>query len=218
MLGFRGRVAGWVPRPSPSPPGSPGPAAASQATDVAGTSGAAPGQAADGANGAPPAAAAGAPPDERLDRALVLDIWRQVQALHRQRIAHRNLDLESVWVGPDGRAVLRRFDGAAIAATDRDLALDRAQLLVSTALVIGPQAAVDLAVEALGTHTVLTAVPYLQPLALPAATRRAWRSNKEVLDGRDGRVWVPYREEAGAARGFKGICGIDDRGPVAVSA
>ena len=42
-----------------------------------------------------------------------------------------------VWVTPDGRAVLRGFDGAAIAASDRDLALDRAQLLVSTALVHG---------------------------------------------------------------------------------
>ena len=28
----------------------------------------------------------------------------------------------------------------------------------------------------------MTAVPYLQPLALPSPTRRAWRGNKEVLD------------------------------------
>jgi glycosyltransferase 2 family protein len=118
-----------------------------------------------------------------LDRALVLDVWRQVAALHRDRLAHRNLDLNDVWVTPDGRAVLRGFDGAAIAAVDRDLALDRAQLLVSTALVMGATAAVDVAVEALGPAVVMTAVPYLQPLALPAPTRRAWRSNKEVLDG-----------------------------------
>jgi uncharacterized membrane protein YbhN (UPF0104 family) len=118
-----------------------------------------------------------------LDRALVLDVWRQVTALHRDRIAHRNLDLNDVWVTPDGRAVLRGFDGAAIAASDRDLALDRAQLLVSTALVMGAATAVDVAVEAVGPAVVMSAVPYLQPLALPAPTRRAWRSNKEVLDG-----------------------------------
>lgn len=117
-----------------------------------------------------------------LDRGLVLDVWRQVAALHRDRIAHRNLDLDDVWVTPDGRAVLRGFDGAAIAATDRDLALDRAQLLVSTALVLGAATAVDVAVEAVGPAVVMTAVPYLQPLALPARTRRAWRGNKEVLD------------------------------------
>src|SRR5918998_521414 len=120
---------------------------------------------------------------ETLDRAFVLDVWRQVQALHADRIAHRNLDLESVWMTPEGTAVLRGFDGAAIAASDRDLALDRAQLLVSTALVIGAQAAVDVACEALGAHALVTAVPYLQPLALPGATRRAWRANKDVLDG-----------------------------------
>ena len=122
------------------------------------------------------------PEEGRLDRALVLDVWRQVQALHADRIAHRNLDLESVRVTPDGRAMLRGFDGAAIAATDRDLALDRAQLLVSTALVIGANAAVDVAAEALGAHALISAVPYLQPLALPGTTRKAWRANKEVLD------------------------------------
>ena len=42
-----------------------------------------------------------------LDRALVADVWRQVEALHRDRIAHRNLDLNDVWVTPSGRAVLR---------------------------------------------------------------------------------------------------------------
>jgi len=122
------------------------------------------------------------PQDGRLDRSLVLDMWRQVQALHADRIAHRNLDLESVWVTPEGQVVLRGFDGAAIAATDRDLALDRAQLLVSTALVIGADAAVEIAAEALGAHALSSAVPYLQPLALPGTTRRAWRANKEVLD------------------------------------
>jgi uncharacterized membrane protein YbhN (UPF0104 family) len=119
---------------------------------------------------------------EQLDRAMLVDVWRQVAALHRDRIAHRNLGLSHVKVTPDGGAVLRGFDGAAIAASDRDLALDRAQLLVSTALEIGAPAAVDVALEAVGQPAVLTAVPYLQPLALPAPTRRVWRSNKEVLD------------------------------------
>jgi glycosyltransferase 2 family protein len=134
--------------------------------------------------GAPAATEVGPPAADgaRLDRSLVLDMWHQVQALHRDRIAHGNLELESVWVTTDGHAVLRGFDGAGIAASDRDLALDRAQLLVSTALVMGAPAAVDVAVEALGAPAVVTAVPYLQPLALPAPTRRAWRSNKEVLD------------------------------------
>jgi glycosyltransferase 2 family protein len=119
---------------------------------------------------------------DQLDPAMLRDVWHQVAALHRDRIAHRNLGLAHVLVTPEGGAVLRGFDGAALAASDRDLALDRAQLLVSTALEIGAPAAVEVAVEAVGQQAVLTAVPYLQPLALPAPTRRAWRSNKEVLD------------------------------------
>jgi undecaprenyl-diphosphatase len=140
----------------------------------------------DGSVGLLETAAEGVPASElapeQLDPAMLRDVWHQVEALHRDRIAHRNLGLSQLMVAPDGGAVLRGFDGAAIAASDRDLALDRAQLLVSTALEIGAQAAVDVAVEAVGAQAVLTAVPYLQPLALPAPTRRAWRSNKEVLD------------------------------------
>ncbi|HEX6568474.1 MAG TPA: lysylphosphatidylglycerol synthase transmembrane domain-containing protein [Acidimicrobiales bacterium] len=178
-----GPVADVVAHPSSYATGSTGATSRTDAGGATETAGAAvaTGTRGTGPNGGPRPAVAPAG-EGRLDRALVLDMWRQVQALHGDRIAHRNLDLSSVWVTPDGRAVLRNFDGAAIAASDRDLALDRAQLLVSTALVIGPQAAVDVAVEALGAHAVVTAVPYLQPLALPAPTRRAWRSNKAVLD------------------------------------
>ncbi|HEX5365475.1 MAG TPA: lysylphosphatidylglycerol synthase transmembrane domain-containing protein, partial [Acidimicrobiales bacterium] len=115
-------------------------------------------------------------------RAVVVDAWRQVEALHGARVAHRNLDLHEVCVSPDGRAVLRGFDGAALAATDRDLALDRAQLLVATALAMGPDEAVAVAVDVLGVDRLATAVPYLQPLALPGGTRRAWREDRGILD------------------------------------
>jgi hypothetical protein len=104
----------------------------------------------------------------QLDRAMLIDVWHQVAALHADRIAHRNLGLGLVTVTPEGGAVLRGFDGAAIAASDRDLALDRAQLLVSTALVVGAPTAVEVALEAVGQQAVLTAVPVPQPLALPA--------------------------------------------------
>jgi glycosyltransferase 2 family protein len=122
-------------------------------------------------------------PADRLTRQVLVDIWQQVDALHRQGIAHRSLSLAEVVVTEDGTAVLRGFDGARLAAPERDLALDRAQLLVSTALVVGPQKAIAVASDALGHHAVAAAVPYLQPLALPTTTRRAWRADKEVLDG-----------------------------------
>jgi uncharacterized membrane protein YbhN (UPF0104 family)/tRNA A-37 threonylcarbamoyl transferase component Bud32 len=121
-------------------------------------------------------------PDERLDRPLLRRIWQQVAALHRQRIAHRALGLGVVSVTAAGDVAVSEFDSARLAASDRDLALDRAQLLVDTALRVGADEAVAAAVETLGPKAVVAAVPYLQPLALPAPTRRSLRGNREVLD------------------------------------
>ncbi|HYZ97237.1 MAG TPA: lysylphosphatidylglycerol synthase transmembrane domain-containing protein [Acidimicrobiales bacterium] len=121
-------------------------------------------------------------PAERLDQRLLREVWRHVAALHRHRIAHRALGLHAVTVTEGGQAVVGEFDAARLAASDRDLALDRAQLLVDTALRVGPDEAVAVAVEVLGPRPVVAAVPYLQALALPPATRRELRGNKEVLD------------------------------------
>lgn len=121
-------------------------------------------------------------PPDRLCDGVLADVWRQVEALHRHGIAHRSLSLDEVVVDGDGRAALRGFDGARLAAPDRDLALDRAQMLASTALVVGPRDAVRVAIEVLGEEPVATAVPYLQPLALPTATRRASQADKLILE------------------------------------
>jgi uncharacterized membrane protein YbhN (UPF0104 family)/tRNA A-37 threonylcarbamoyl transferase component Bud32 len=125
---------------------------------------------------------ASALPDAGLDSRLLREIWRQVAALHGQRIAHRALGLGVMTVTDAGDVAVCDFDLARLAASDRDLALDRAQLLVDTALRIGPAEAVDVAVDALGPKAVVAAVPYLQSLALPAPTRRRLRGNKDVLD------------------------------------
>src|SRR5918994_920292 len=132
---------------------------------------------------------------ERLNRRLLSEIWRQVAALHHRRIAHRTLGLAAVTLADDGGVVVGEFDAARLAATDRDLALDRAQLLVDTALRVGPHEAVAVAVEALGPKAVVAAVPYLQPLALPGPTRGKLRGNKEVLDA--------VREEVERATGVE---------------
>ncbi len=121
-------------------------------------------------------------PASRLDRPLLRRIWQQVAALHRQRIAHRALGLGVVSVTAAGDVAMSEFDTARLAASDRDLALDRAQILVDTALRVGADEAVAVAVETLGPKAVVAAVPYLQPLALPAPTRRSLRGNREVLD------------------------------------
>jgi glycosyltransferase 2 family protein len=68
-----------------------------------------------------------------------------------------------------------------VAAPERDLARDTAQLLVATAVVVGTDRAVDAAAEAIGPDAVAKALPYLQPLALPGSTRRALRDDRALL-------------------------------------
>ncbi|HKE76098.1 MAG TPA: lysylphosphatidylglycerol synthase transmembrane domain-containing protein [Acidimicrobiales bacterium] len=127
----------------------------------------------DAVDGSPATAEGGGP-----DRAALVDAWRQVGRLHAAGIAHRSLGLRRFTVTRDGQAVLTGFDDARVAASPRDLARDTAQLLVATALVVGTDQAVEVAVEAVGPADVVAAVPYLQPLALPGSTRRALRGEQ----------------------------------------
>ncbi|HKY68874.1 MAG TPA: lysylphosphatidylglycerol synthase transmembrane domain-containing protein, partial [Acidimicrobiales bacterium] len=124
----------------------------------------------------------------------LVDAWRQVSRLHEAGIAHRALGLRRFTVTDDGRAELHQFDDARLAAPDADLGRDVAQLLVATAVVVGPERAVAASVAALGRDRVTAALPYLQPLALPGSTRRALRKGERNVLGQ-------LREAARAATG-----------------
>lgn len=108
-------------------------------------------------------------------------LWRQVATLHAAGLAHGSLRAANVLVTDDGRPVLIDFGAATAAAASRDQAIDRAELLVSLAAVVGPTAAVASATIALDPDDLAAAMPYLQPLALSAATRRA--ASKSSLAG-----------------------------------
>jgi glycosyltransferase 2 family protein len=113
----------------------------------------------------------------------VLDAaWRQLGLLHWRRIAHRELDLDHIEVDSDGKTWLVGLDRAAVAASDRDMSRDIAQLMVDVALAVGPDRAVCSADRALGSDAVRSALPYLQPLALPPSTRSAARRNRPILE------------------------------------
>jgi undecaprenyl-diphosphatase len=114
--------------------------------------------------------------DDVLDSA-----WKQLTLLHWRRIAHRDLDLSHIEVDATGRTWMIGLDRAAVAASDRELSLDVAQLLVDSALAVGADRAVDVAHAAIGPDALRQALPYLQPLALPSSTRSDARRNREVL-------------------------------------
>jgi undecaprenyl-diphosphatase len=86
-------------------------------------------------------------------------------------IAHRDLRLANVFVGRDGRPWIIDFGFAELAADDALMSRDVAELLTSTAVVVGPERAVSVAIDTIGTEQVAGALPWIQPLALSSATR-----------------------------------------------
>ncbi|MEP6623723.1 MAG: lysylphosphatidylglycerol synthase domain-containing protein, partial [Acidimicrobiia bacterium] len=119
-------------------------------------------------------------PDQISDEILV-DVWHQLAAMRRRGIAHRNLRLNSLITDRDGPWVVE-FAFGEVAADDRALAGDVAQLLVSLAVAVGPERATSTALRVLDVGAVETALPLLQPGALAGATRAALKHQPHLLD------------------------------------
>lgn len=115
--------------------------------------------------------------DAQLDGA-----WRSVVALNQAGIAHGGIDGTRVVLRADGVVALADFDGAARTADTGELLLDRAQLLVATALAVGPDRAITAALAALGTDGLTDVLPYLQPAAVGRSTRADVRAASWSLD------------------------------------
>jgi undecaprenyl-diphosphatase len=84
-------------------------------------------------------------------------------------------------VDAEKRVWLIDFGFAEAAAGQRRLDQDVAELLASSALVVGPERAVAAATGVLDRQALVGALPLLQPLALSAATRQALRHRRGLL-------------------------------------
>ncbi|MDH6124547.1 lysylphosphatidylglycerol synthase transmembrane domain-containing protein [Kitasatospora sp. GP82] len=134
--------------------------------------------------------------DAELTDELLTDTWRQLDLLHRRRIAHRALAPEHILVGPDGAVHLIGLTEGEIAAGELLLHLDVAGLLTALALRVGAERAVATAAAVLGGDAVCAALPLLQPIALPRGTRNALKGRPELLaalreEGLRGRPQAP---------------------------
>lgn len=118
----------------------------------------------------------------------VADLWRSVARLHEAAIAHGSLDDRHLALLADGRGAIGGFDGANAAATPAQIAADRAQLLVTTALRIGDDRAVAAAVDAIDPSAVAEALPFIQSAALTRTTRQALKHADTELDALRERV------------------------------
>lgn len=121
-------------------------------------------------------------PADELDDDLLRATWAEVRRLHARRLAHRELSADLVLVTGAGAPVLAGLRWGQISADDRQLGADVAELLVSTAMLVGPERAVAAAVADLDHAQLAAALPLLQPLALSDRTRKAVRKQKDLLE------------------------------------
>ncbi len=115
---------------------------------------------------------------EDLDDTALVEIWKMVSRLHEHRIAHRDLRLANIFIDADGDPLLIDFGFSELAASDQLLGTDVAELLASTAAVVGPERSVAAAHEATKLRELERALPWLQPSALSTATRDAIEGDK----------------------------------------
>jgi undecaprenyl-diphosphatase len=126
-------------------------------------------------------------PADHVDDELLTSVWRLVGQLRERRIAHRDLRLANIFLD-DARTVwLIDFGFSELAASDLLLANDVAELLASSSLVVGAQAAVAHARAHVDPATLARARARLRPWALSGATRTALAQRPALLDElRDG--------------------------------
>ncbi|MDQ1519719.1 MAG: hypothetical protein QOI55_792, partial [Actinomycetota bacterium] len=133
-------------------------------------------------------------PEAVTDEMLVA-LWTDVGRMHASHIAHRSLRTGNVLVDRDGRPRIVDFSFSELSATDRQIAVDRAELLASSAVLVGPERAVSTAVAVAGAEHIAPAVPLLQPLALSASTRRALQGQNDLI----GRTRTAAAEATGVS-------------------
>src|SRR5262249_27443874 len=110
--------------------------------------------------------------EAELTDELVHEAWAVLGRLYEQKIAHQEVDPETV-VLVAGDVGFIDFDSAAVAPTSAQLTTDRAQLLVSTATMVGSERAIRAAIDALSTYELTALLPYLQSAALTTPLRKA---------------------------------------------
>jgi glycosyltransferase 2 family protein len=116
-----------------------------------------------------------ASPDEVSDETL-LDLFRQVDQLHRASISHGRLNLSNVLLSEDG-PMLVDLSAATLGAPQAALDIDVAELLVATCCLVGPERALARAVEGGFGDALARIQPYLQRAALTPHTRDLARTH-----------------------------------------
>ncbi len=118
---------------------------------------------------------------EAVTDAALDDLWTQVELLHTSRIAHRSLSLDHLYLDGDTATVAGLYT-AILASSAEARAVDRAELLVSTALVVGVPRALDAAVRSVPKPDLVDTLAFIQLPALPPHARKDAKRPKHFVD------------------------------------
>jgi uncharacterized membrane protein YbhN (UPF0104 family) len=118
---------------------------------------------------------------EDVTDALLDSAWESLIALHGARMSHGRIDGRHVVLLEDGAAALADFADGQLNANQSDQLVDRARLLVNSALKVGDERALASAMRMLGDEGVVDLLPFLQPAALGRATRQDLREVEWTL-------------------------------------
>ena len=116
---------------------------------------------------------------ETVTDALLEELWRQVRALHEALIAHGALNTRNVLV-VDGHPAIRDFTAASTGTNTHRRAADLAELLTSTAVLVGDDRAIAALSAGLGVDALRDVIPMLQAPALTRSTQRMLGKRKEA--------------------------------------
>ena len=97
-------------------------------------------------------------------------MWSALSRLHAAGISHGGLSPERIRVQDDA-VHLSDFGRAEVSPTHDQQLVDQAQLIVTTAIVVGCDRAVSIAAEAIGADGLAAVSSFLQPAALPVPLR-----------------------------------------------
>ncbi|HEY2814355.1 MAG TPA: lysylphosphatidylglycerol synthase transmembrane domain-containing protein, partial [Acidimicrobiales bacterium] len=116
------------------------------------------------------------------DEAHLVQAWRQLSSLRAAGIAHGSLDGTTLELDAAGNVVVDQLTTAIVSAGEDQLHKDAVALLTLSAISIGPDRAVRIAVDAIGSENLAAAVPYIQPAAMTPWMRRAAKQSKLDFD------------------------------------
>lgn len=119
-----------------------------------------------------------------LTNEILTEIWEQVAILRDHGIAHRDLRLANVFLDEEHVAWIIDFGFSELAASELLLDNDVAELITSSALLVGPERAVRCAVGVLGSDVVAGASGRIQPQALSGATKTELKNRGDHIDRR----------------------------------